>query len=588
MAPFEYRPYDSSRWTGSIADIIRLKGQIPAEAAIRTGQINADAARASGAAWAGAASDIGRSVAGTLQQMNDPRRQLEGIQLKNAQDQQAGQQRFDQLVKPYQPNGPQDQGAGPAPAQTPYLDEKGLFKIPELSQALAASGMAHMAPDLLKGAEAINGSILQHQATQQKLAINETVMYGDIADGVTKMTKAGIPITQALDFAAAPGLATKRFDPQTFAQFKGKLLSMAPEQQTAVLAGLMDAASKASGNKTLGKDAQEVDRYGRVVASNVVAEPNKGDYTGPDGIRYHADGSKVTGAVMTPQHVPVPKSLQMKSVLVDGKPTEASYNPTDGSWQVGGAPVEAARVKPIPPASTTVNLTSATDAKSIADAIVAGDQPPDVKGLYRLAGPVRAELAKQGYDMTKANLDWEATKKHLSTLNGAQQTRLRQAISTASDSLGVIEDLAKQWDGGKFPVLNRAALTAAVNGAMGPKAQQIATNLTAQITDVTSELGNVYMGGNSPTDHALSLAGKNLSADWTRDQLLNAIKLARTNLQIRNNSIVNSGAITSSNTGSQTTPLSTPTPTAPMRQAIPGHPGKFAVSADGGKTWKAE
>ncbi len=186
------------------------------------------------------------------------------------------------------------------------------------------------------------------------------------------------------------------------------------------------------------------------------------------------------------------------------------------------------------------------DAKAIADAIASGDQPPSVTGLYRFAGPVRAELARQGYDFTKANLDWEATKKHLMTLNGTQQNRLRQAISTASDSLGVIEDLAKQWDGGKFPILNKATLSAAKNGALGPKAQQIATNLTAQITDVTSELGNVYMGGNSPTDHALSLAQQNLSADWTRDQLLSAIKLARTNLAIRKNSILNSGAITTS------------------------------------------
>lgn len=196
------------------------------------------------------------------------------------------------------------------------------------------------------------------------------------------------------------------------------------------------------------------------------------------------------------------------------------------------------------------------DAKAIADAIKSGDQPPSVTGLYRFAGPVRAELARQGYDFTKANLDWEATKKHLATLNGAQQTRLRQAISTASDSLSVIEDLAKQWDGGKFPILNKATLAAAKNGALGPKAQQIATNLTAQITDVTSELGNVYMGGNSPTDHALQLAGKNLSADWTRDQLLSAVKLARTNLQIRQNSITNSGAITTS--GAQGAPAAPP------------------------------
>ena len=213
-------------------------------------------------------------------------------------------------------------------------------------------------------------------------------------------------------------------------------------------------------------------------------------------------------------------------------------------------------------------------AKDIADAIEKGLQPPDTRGLYRMGAPVRAELARRGYDLTHAQLDFQATQKHLATLNGAQQTRLRQAIGTASDSLGVIEDLAKQWDGGGFPPLNRVKLALAKNGGLGPKAQQIATNLEAQITDVTSELGNVYMGGNSPTDHALQLAGKNLSADWNRDQLLSAVKLARTNLQIRNNSIANASAITSSGV--------VPGPAAPSGatgahegevKPIPGYPG---------------
>ncbi|TGV67368.1 hypothetical protein EN792_066370, partial [Mesorhizobium sp. M00.F.Ca.ET.149.01.1.1] len=44
------------------------------------------------------------------------------------------------------------------------------------------------------------------------------------------------------------------------------------------------------------------------------------------------------------------------------------------------------------------------DAKAIAGAIVNGDQPPDMKGLYKFSGPVRAELAKQGYNLTTAQI----------------------------------------------------------------------------------------------------------------------------------------------------------------------------------------
>lgn len=183
--------------------------------------------------------------------------------------------------------------------------------------------------------------------------------------------------------------------------------------------------------------------------------------------------------------------------------------------------------------------------ESIADAIINHEQPPETKGLYKYAPLVRAALARKGFNLTTANQDWTAVNRHLATLNGPQQTRIRQAVLTAYDSLDVIDDLAKKFDGGRFPLLNKAQLAAAKSGALGAEAQQVATQLEAQINDVVSELGQVYMGGNSPTDHALGLAAKNLSADWSLPQLLSATKLARKNLEIRRGSIENASAIQS-------------------------------------------
>jgi hypothetical protein len=199
------------------------------------------------------------------------------------------------------------------------------------------------------------------------------------------------------------------------------------------------------------------------------------------------------------------------------------------------------------------------DAKDIAAAIRRGDQPPDLKGLYRYGGPVRAELARTGFDYTAANRDWQAVQRSISSLNGPQQTRLRQAVETAYESTNVIDDLSAQLSKalprGKYPVLNRAAMKAAINGLAGDQAQSLATQLDAQITDVASELGNAYMGGNSPTDHALKLAEKNLRGEWTEKQLADATKLARRNLEIRRNSIYNSTPI---NPGQAPPPMGTP------------------------------
>lgn len=188
------------------------------------------------------------------------------------------------------------------------------------------------------------------------------------------------------------------------------------------------------------------------------------------------------------------------------------------------------------------NIFTRDDASAVADAIQNGDQPPTVQGLYRNAGPVRAELAKRGVPLASMELDWKAVSRHIQTLNGPQQERLRQSISSASDMLDKIDGLYQEWTQiaptSGYKILNRAALTAMKNLPGRPGA--VATALDAQIADLTADLGNVYMGGNSPTDQSLHLAGKNLQTDWNKQTFEEALRQARLNLQIRSNSIKHS------------------------------------------------
>ncbi len=232
-----------------------------------------------------------------------------------------------------------------------------------------------------------------------------------------------------------------------------------------------------------------------------------------------------------------------RDITLNGKRMSANYDPDTGNYYAIGnttTPLTGEILEYQRPTASSVGA-GETDAGAIADAIIAGDQPPTLTGLYRVGAPVRSILAKKGFNLAQAESDWRATQKHIATLNGPQQLRMQQAIDNAYHSTDVIEDLAKQWEGGRFPTLNKGRLAAARQGLLGPKAQQIATQLEAQISDVTSELGNVYMGGNSPTDHALSLASKNLQANWSLPQLRSALDLTRRNLQIRGNSLKNVG-----------------------------------------------
>ena len=213
------------------------------------------------------------------------------------------------------------------------------------------------------------------------------------------------------------------------------------------------------------------------------------------------------------------------------------------------------------------------DVDSIVDGIISGDLPPQLKGLYRLAGPVQAGLARRGYNLSEAALDWLATNKYLGAANGVKQTTLRQAVETAYHSLDVIEDLSKQWKAGPFQKFNKAELVAAQNGLMGPEAAGIANALMAQIADVTAELGQVYMGGNSPTDHALELAASNLSADWSMETLKKMLDQSRTNLMIRRNSMRSSEPVgTGANPYFSPEQNSTPLPTNRIRYDENGNP----------------
>lgn len=212
---------------------------------------------------------------------------------------------------------------------------------------------------------------------------------------------------------------------------------------------------------------------------------------------------------------------------------------------------------------SNINLMTSTDAKDIADAIENGDQPPTTQGLYRNAGPVRAELARRGFPLAQAEMDWKAVNKHLATLNGPQQTRLVQSISSANDLLDKVDGLYGEWKQlapvSGYKIANHAALVGMKN--LPGRAGAVANALDTQLSELTADLGNIYMGGNSPTDQALKLGAKALSSDWGPEAFEEGIKQARLNVKIRQNSIMHSQPVGVSS-GSPYAPAAAPAPPA--------------------------
>jgi len=234
-----------------------------------------------------------------------------------------------------------------------------------------------------------------------------------------------------------------------------------------------------------------------------------------------------------------PKEQKPQSVLEYEYAKTQGYKGTYEQYQTE----DANRKRPATNVSGMSGMYNQTDPKGIAEGIISGSLPPKIADYGRaVQGAVATELQKRGFNLAAAVTDWTATQKHIQTMNGAQQLRLNQSINALPDLLDSVDTLAGQWKANaRLPILNRANLLAAKGGAYGKDAASVANQLETQIADAVGDLGTVYMGGNSPTDHALKLAETALKSDWDEKVLHDMVKLAKNNVTIRRNSILQTG-----------------------------------------------
>lgn len=280
------------------------------------------------------------------------------------------------------------------------------------------------------------------------------------------------------------------------------------------------------------------------------------------------------------QNLQHPENIQMTPkeramMQVYGVKSEYMLDPTDPSgqrvvWRPGGKadPETIARNANAKSAQNTDTYKSTV--ASLADGVQKGDIPMSFSALGRYRGDVNAELGKRGFDVAKATLNYGAEAKHLAGMNSGKQIAMRQGLSNVKLSLDKVDQLNAEWNAGGYPLLNQANRLLAENGGLGPDANSIIRQLDAEIADVTSNMGSVYMGGGSPTDHGLELAAHNLGADWGEKVLGDMTKLARFNIQAREDSLNQAtqgvdGALPNSAGTSTNTP---PAAAAPSTQKI--------------------
>jgi hypothetical protein len=170
--------------------------------------------------------------------------------------------------------------------------------------------------------------------------------------------------------------------------------------------------------------------------------------------------------------------------------------------------------------------------------IATGLQPPTITGsMGAFSSYIKAGLSAVGFNMVDATNEWTATQKYIASANSPTQVKLKQAITSVQQGIGQLKSDAAKWNAGGFAPLNSANMIAALSGAYGQDAQSIAADFQQQSTIIQDELGQTFMGGNSPTDKALGLAGKVFDTSWSDTTLNSALDQLDTNLGFRMNAI---------------------------------------------------
>jgi len=323
---------------------------------------------------------------------------------------------------------------------------------------------------------------------------------------------------------------------------------------------LLDAAER---------DPASIQRWATgAIARASTAQPETGFTLSPGQVRYGPGGQQIAaGPPKEPETGQPPNVGSFEDYVV------RRFGPTPTFEQITQARKDYQQADDRPRITVNAGVGQADDVKTIVQGMIDGTLPPQLPGRASPAyNAIMAEAQRRGYNLAGAVTDWTATQKHTATMNGAQQLRLNQAINALPEMLDNVETLAKQWKAGRFAALNKISLAAAKHGVYGQQAATIANQLDAQIADVVADLGNVYMGGNSPTDHALGLAAKSLNAEWSEKVLVDMVALAKKNVQIRRNSINSTGVAGASegNPYAPAAPTGPPVDTSGGRGAGPG------------------
>ena len=155
-----------------------------------------------------------------------------------------------------------------------------------------------------------------------------------------------------------------------------------------------------------------------------------------------------------------------------------------------------------------------SDTHRIATAIKEGRQPPVTSGLYKNAKGVRADLERQGVNLSELQLEWDSAKKQIASLNGPQMVRYAGLTKSVDATINEVRDLSKQMDLSGVPLANKVAITAYIQTAGNTQTGQLAARYIAAVNTLKEEFTSLAQGGYAPTEAAWALSNQQINQNF--------------------------------------------------------------------------
>ena len=179
--------------------------------------------------------------------------------------------------------------------------------------------------------------------------------------------------------------------------------------------------------------------------------------------------------------------------------------------------------------------------QQVLDGMESGTVTPSIRAYSRTHRTIlAAEAQRRGLNLQAMESEENAVDAWVRSSNSTSQVKLRQVIDSVLGTMGELRGLNKEFKRTGWTPANAAEIKLAVSGT-NPAKRDIATKYTSLAAMLRSEMGQIFMGGNSPTDRALQLAEEALNTNYGFEQMNATLDTLEDNIQYRLNSINNSG-----------------------------------------------